>query len=111
MEKFNKLEENKEFNFEAIAEIEKPAINLFKQMKEKIDPGLYGLPPKTVLTKQGMGEFALLIDRKSRIIMKDAKGILAKADKIREKVPGAVVKLQTTAPVCSKSIIFLNENK
>jgi len=42
--------------------------------------------------------------------MKDAVTILNKVAKIKEKVSQASVILETTAPVCSKSIQFLNEN-
>ena len=77
---------------------------------EKIDPKIYGLPARTVLLKDGHDNFVLLIDRKSRIIMKDANAILEKADKIRKTVPGATITLETTAPVCSKSTKFLSDN-
>lgn len=72
---------------------------------EIVDPKSYGLPPRTVLIKIGPDKFVLIIDRKSRIIMKDAKAILTKMDKIKEKIPNATVCFETTAPVCSKSII------
>lgn len=41
--------------------------------------------------------------------MKDALTIIKKIQKIKEKVPNASVALETNAPVCSKSIKFLNE--
>ena len=77
---------------------------------ERIDPKIYGLTSRTVLESNGQNQFSLVINRKSRIIMKDARAILKKAETIKEKVPGAVVDLNTTAPVCSKSIQFLKEN-
>ena len=43
--------------------------------------------------------------------MKDASAILAKAKKIRDIIPEATVNLETTAPVCSKSIKFLSDNR
>ena len=76
----------------------------------KIDPKLYGLPARTVLLKDDHDNFVLSIDRKSRIIMKDANAILEKADKIKMTVPGATITLETTAPVCSKSTKFLSDN-
>jgi|GEM_PF-551077 len=76
----------------------------------KIDPKLYGLLARTVLLKNDHDNFALFIDRKSRIIMKDANAILEKADKIRQAVPDATITLETTAPVCSKSTKFLSDN-
>ena len=42
--------------------------------------------------------------------MKDAKAILNKVYKIKEKIPNASVSLKTNAPICSKSIKFLEEN-
>lgn len=77
---------------------------------DKIDPKLYGLPARTTLLKADHDSFVLSIDRKSRIIMKDAAVILEKADKIRKTVPGATITLETTAPVCSKSTKFLSDN-
>ncbi|MCK5101012.1 MAG: hypothetical protein KAR45_23075 [Desulfobacteraceae bacterium] len=60
--------------------------------------------------KEGTKEFTLVINRKSRIIMKDAQIILKKAEIIKEKAPNALVYLETNAPVCSKSIRFLQKN-
>jgi hypothetical protein len=79
-------------------------------LKEQVDPKLYGLPSRTILMKKGPDEFVLVIDRKSRIIMKDALTILKKAEQIKGKVQNASVVLETSAPVCSKSIKFLEEN-
>ena len=42
--------------------------------------------------------------------MKDALKILKKVEKIKEKVQDVSVDLETSAPVCSKSIKFLKEN-
>ncbi len=77
---------------------------------EKVDPKIYGLPSRTVLERNGQDQFSLVINRKSRIIMKDARSILKKAETIKEKVPAAIISLKTTAPVCSKSIQFLEQN-
>ncbi len=79
-------------------------------MTKQVDPKLYGLPPRTVLMKKGPEEFIIVINRKSRIIMKDALTILKKVEKIKEKAQDASVVLETSAPVCSKSIKFLKEN-
>ena len=68
-------------------------------MKEQVDPKLYGLPARTILMKKGPGEFILVIDRKSRIIMKDALTILKKAEQIKGKDQNALVVLETSAPV------------
>ncbi len=43
--------------------------------------------------------------------MKDALAIIEKAKKIKEKEPNAIVTLQTSAPVCSKSIKFMKDKE
>ena len=78
---------------------------------DKFDPKLYGLPARTVLLKDEHDNFVLSVDRKSRIIMKDANAILEKADQIRKTVPDATITLETTAPICSKSTKFLSDNE
>ena len=42
--------------------------------------------------------------------MKDARAILKKAETIKENVPNAIISLKTRAPICSKSILFLEQN-
>ncbi len=42
--------------------------------------------------------------------MKDGEGIVTKVNKIKNHVPGAKVSLKTSAPVCSKTKIFLEEH-
>ncbi len=42
--------------------------------------------------------------------MKDALIILKKAETIKEQAMDATVALETNAPICSKSIKFLEEN-
>ena len=79
-------------------------------MTKQVDPKFYDLPPRTVLMKKDADKFSLVINRKSRIIMKDALIILKKVEKIKEKVQDASIVLETTAPVCSKSIKFLREH-
>jgi hypothetical protein len=79
-------------------------------LREQIDPKLYELPPRTVLMNGGSNEFILVINRKSRIIMKDAVTILKKTEKIKAKVLNARVVVETNAPVCSKSVQFLKDN-
>ncbi|GAX62232.1 succinyl-CoA synthetase, beta subunit [Candidatus Scalindua japonica] len=79
-------------------------------MNKFIDPKLYGLPPSTKLKQTGINQFDIVIQRKSRIIMKDSEGILAKANKITHHVTDAKVSLKTSAPVCSKTKVFLEEH-
>ena len=76
---------------------------------KRIDPKIYGLPPKTVLKKLNTRKIAIVIDRKSRIIMADGKKIIEKAEIIKNHNRALEVCLVTTAPVCSKTSGFLRE--
>ena len=76
-------------------------------MPRPIDPKLFGLHHTTRLEQTAEKEFVLVINRKSRIIMADGRKILAKAARIRAKVPGATIRLRTTAPVCSRTAALL----
>ncbi len=78
-------------------------------MNKFIDPELFDLLPSTKLKQVGPNQFDIVIQRKSRIIMKDGKGVLTKVDKIKHHVPKAKVSLRTSAPVCSKTKAFLKE--
>ena len=76
-------------------------------MNKPIDPKTFGLHFSTKIEQQDDTHFFIRIDRKSRIIMKDGEKILANAKKIKSTVPGAMVTVATTAPVCSKTRQFL----
>ena len=78
-------------------------------MNKFIDPKLFSLPPSTKLKQVGSNQFDIIIQRKSSIIMKDGKGVVAKVDKIKHHVPKAKISLRTSAPVCSKTKVFLKE--
>jgi len=75
-----------------------------------VDPKKFGLHPATKIEQTRKSKFALVIRRKSRIIMKDGENILKKAERIKSHVPQARVLLKTTAPVCSKTRAFLSEH-
>ncbi len=79
-------------------------------MNKFIDPKLFDLPPSTNLKQINASQFNIVIQRKSRIIMKDGKGVLAKAGTIKKHVPKAQISLVTSAPVCSKTKVFLEEH-
>ncbi len=80
-------------------------------MSHPVDPKLFGLHHTIQLEKSGEKEFVIVMDRKSRIIMKDGEKIVQKAALILKNIPGAVVSLRTTAPICSKTKALLKENK
>ncbi len=52
-------------------------------MTKQVDPKKYGLPSRTILIQKNPDTFILKINRKSRIIMKDALTILKKIEKIK----------------------------
>jgi hypothetical protein len=79
-------------------------------MSKLIDPKKFGLHPKTVIEDIGKDHLAIVTNRKSRIIMSDGKKILEKAEKIIKDRPRTRVSLKTSAPLCSKTKAFLNEN-
>jgi|SaaInlStandDraft_1057018.scaffolds.fasta_scaffold11526_3 hypothetical protein len=75
-----------------------------------IDPRDFELHPKTVLEDLGRKHFAIVLDRKSRIIMSDGRKIQDKAEKLMEKGLKKI-SLKTNAPVCSKTEKFLSDLK
>ena len=76
---------------------------------KKIDPKLYDLHSRIILRKNKKYIY-IVIDRKSRIIMKDGYRILEIAKKIRDFETGKNVSVLLSAPVCSKTRKFLTEN-
>lgn len=78
-------------------------------MKEFLDPKDYDLPARTVIEKVDENLIAIVIDRKSRIIMADGQKICEKISKLQQVLPQASFALKTTAPVCSKTAAFLSE--
>jgi hypothetical protein len=75
-----------------------------------LDPQSLGLPPRTIVTEIAPDTIVIVINRKSRVVMADGKKIVAKADKIKKTKPGRKVMLKTSAPVCSKTLLFLADN-
>jgi len=76
-------------------------------MNRTIDPEKFGLPVKPVLERIDTGTIAVVVDRKSRIIMAEGKKIVAKAEKIKEEMSTVTIALETSAPVCGKTIKFV----
>lgn len=73
-------------------------------------PDQFGLSSRTRISTLGVDHIAFVVDRMSRIIMKDGKGILEKAERIRAQKPGMTISLKTNAPVCGKTRAFLKEH-
>lgn len=76
----------------------------------RIDPKEFGLHARTVLEQVDEHTVALVMDRKSRVIMADGKKIVEKAEKIQKARPEVTVILKTSAPVCSKTVTFLEKS-
>lgn len=76
-----------------------------------VDPLDYNLSPRTKLLKDGPGSFFIVIDRKSRVIMKDGNRVVNIAKHIIEVNQKATITLLTSAPVCSKTKEFLLKNR
>ncbi len=72
-----------------------------------IDPNQYGLTKRVKLCNSGEGCIDIIIDRKSRLIMKDGIKIMETANQIKRSKKIKIVSLKTSAPICSKTKIFL----
>ena len=75
---------------------------------QKLEPQSYGLNNRTNLVRVD-NSIGIIIDRKSRIIMKDGHRIVKQAYAIQIKENKPVV-LITSAPVCSKTKQYLSAN-
>lgn len=78
---------------------------------ETVDPLNYNLPTRTKLLKNGSGSLFIVIDRKSRVVMKDGNRVLNVAKHIKEVNQNTTISLLTSAPVCSKTKEFLLKHK
>lgn len=79
-------------------------------LSRRIAPTEFGLPPQTVVEQFDEQTIAIVINRKSRIIMADGKKILEKAALIRSTAPAVRIALKTSAPICSKTKKMLTES-
>jgi len=69
---------------------------------KRIDPKKYNLTSRTTLYKK-MDDIFIIIDRKSRIIMKDGYRISEQAKTIWSVDSGIRVRVATSAPMCTKT--------
>ena len=74
-----------------------------------VDPKKYNLSSRVSLQENSSNELCIVINRKSRIIMKDGYRILEIAEKIKQVENKRKVKVLSSAPVCSKTKAFLNK--
>ena len=73
---------------------------------KRIDPKKYNLTSRPTLYKK-MDDIFIIIDRKSRIIMKDGYRISEQAKSIWSVDPGIRVRVATSAPMCTKTKEYL----
>ena len=69
----------------------------------------FGFSSSIKVGKLPNGQWVIIKDRKSRIIMKDGHLIKEQAKIIIDMVDAKKVCMGTTAPVCSKTKLFLEE--
>ena len=77
---------------------------------KKINPKRYNLSQRLNLQQNELNELFIIIDRQSRIIMKDGHRILKMVNRIQSIEKDRHVSVLTTAPVCSKTKTFLSNH-
>lgn len=77
---------------------------------KNIDPTQYNLSSRVDLRQECSGDLLIIIDRKSRIIMKDGIRVLGMVKKINKIDPKKNISVRTSAPICSKTKKLLLEN-
>jgi len=77
---------------------------------KNIDPRKYNLSSRIQLEQNTFGHLFIVMDRKSRIIMKDGHRIMAMVHKIQSAEKNQTVSVLTSAPVCGKTRNFLSDN-
>jgi len=75
---------------------------------KRIDPKKYNLMSRTTLYVKTDHIF-IIIDRKSRVIMKDGYRISEQAKSIWSLEPGLHIKVATSAPMCAKTKEYLRK--
>ena len=77
----------------------------------KLNPKVFNLSNRVNIQENDKKEVFFIIERKSRIIMKDGIRIFNQTQKVKEKRPNVRFFLKTSAPVCSKTIKYLNQRE
>ena len=77
---------------------------------KKIDPKRYNLSQRLNLQQNELNELFIIIDRQSRIIMKDGHRILKMVNRIQSIEKDRHVSVLTSEPVCSKTKTFLSNH-
>ena len=77
---------------------------------KKINPKRHNLSQRLNLQQNELNELFIIIDRQSRIIMKDGHRILKMVNRIQSIEKDRHVSVLTSAPVCSKTKTFLSNH-
>jgi len=72
-----------------------------------LNPKKYNLNNRVLIKQSAPNHIIIVVDRKSRIIMKDGMRINEQKQAINQVKPTANVSFQTTAPICSKTKEYL----
>ena len=75
----------------------------------KVDPRTFNLSNRLNIQENDKKDVFFIVDRKSRIIMKDGIRIFNQIQKVKEKRRNARFFLKTSAPICSKTKKYLNQ--
>ena len=70
---------------------------------KNINPTQYNLSSRVDLRQDRSGDLLIIIDRKSRIIMKHGIRVLEMVKKINKIDPKKNISVRTSAPICSKT--------
>lgn len=71
----------------------------------RLDPKDYNIKSKIIIEDRN-DEICIVVNRKSRIIMKDGERLLGHAKLIQNTIQKSIA-IETTAPVCSKTKAYL----
>lgn len=72
-----------------------------------INPKKYNLNNRVLIKQPKPKHIVIVINRKSRIIMKDGERINQHKENIKKTAPNAKISLETTAPICTKTKNYL----
>jgi len=78
-------------------------------IKKTLNPADFGLKNTVNIVRESAHEISIIIDRKSRLVMKDGRRLLEQAEKIGQMEKGTRITIKTSAPVCSKTRAFLKQ--
>ena len=72
-----------------------------------LNPKKYNLNKRVLIKQLTPNHIIIVVDIKSRIIMKDGMRINEQKQAINQVKPNAKISFQTTAPICSKTKKYL----